>query len=258
VQCEDFKRNYPEYESDLTSRLTQAGVLHDVGEVRATASDANMALEVRLGKLVEKMRDNCDANLTMLSSLTEMLEASGFPCSTPARVSLGQLHSSTFGQRSGRFNRRARRSVTRERHPSSDSTDGALGSHSASFLESSASTASNSGQGGQGDQDARESQEWLSFQLARSLEQIASLQTQVAELRVRTALQKGERRDAPTSGGTYRHMPRDAPVSGSTQRDHNELDFFQDKEGQNYMDSLTASRLSSARSSFDSTRTLPP
>lgn len=214
-----------------------AGVLEPEGpDLKARIEESDLPLEVRLGKMVEEMRDNCDANVKMLASVTELLESSGFPCSVPARVNLSQLQS-TFGQRSGRFNRRGRRALSRassvESVGSTSSLDyaaaGALGSQSASFLESAGGSANASSTGSlASDQEARESQEWLSFQLSRSLEQIATLQAQVAELQVANALH---------------HNTSDT----TSLRDHSELGRFDEEQEFE----VSSGRSSAVQPSFD-------
>lgn len=126
--AEEYKRLHPRWEEELLNRtkvveeatseaaggLSAAGAEPDSDD---EATPIQQRLELELGELIEKMRDNLDNNRKIMTEVEKLLTEAGVEFPETLVVTASSLKRSGK-RRSDRFNRRAARRPVHRRKPS--------------------------------------------------------------------------------------------------------------------------------------------
>eukprot|EP00048_Salpingoeca_helianthica_P004952 m.82548 g.82548 ORF g.82548 m.82548 type:complete len:1388 (-) comp13411_c1_seq2:448-4611(-) len=223
---EEFKRNNPNWEKQYTEETESFAAFAEKSE--------EDSLDVKLGKLIERMRDNCDTNAQLLTQVLTFID--------PDDAHRSPLVTQNSIKARSRFNRKAQRRAT-SRHKLRDDEESSVASeplgreptsHSlvvpplkhASSLQRESSGSLGHGSAGslhrdpsfrrsdddessvssvyaenveplQQDEDRTDTLEWLSQQLATAHNDVTRLTVEVAELRLQLSAAKKAASQAP-------------------------------------------------------------
>lgn len=197
--AEDFKRHNPNWGVNFQRKKSDATEEDVDGEDQskeAVEMTQQQTLEVYLGGLLEKMRNNCDNNRKLMHLVESTLEKAGSELSDELRHHFEKERSEPLNCRAYHRSGSAQHNLGRARFKgeaplsASKLVSDPLQT-SWPVVESTPTPADAQATiGGVADSSQSQSQQhigWLSNELAKSMEEVASLQTELTELRVKLA-----------------------------------------------------------------------